>query len=173
MRQTKPLPPLSGYPSAGLCRLSPVPAGKWPFPAHSPQTFVWVLGPLPRSAPSEPLPVSSRSASASPQGQRVRHARYPPQCNFNGGRSFAAAVIPSCSGSHTRWARRLHPPMRLVPGRPGRLRHAMNRRLPGLNRGIATCLNRAIGTAGLSPAGLRPCRPLPLHEHLVQGLSPC
>jgi hypothetical protein len=28
------------------------------------------------------------------------------------------------------------------------------------NCGIATCLNRAIGTAGLSPAGLRPCRPL-------------
>ena len=27
--------------------------------------------------------------------------------------------------------------------------------------GIATCLNRAIGMAGLSPAGLRPCRPLP------------
>ncbi len=28
------------------------------------------------------------------------------------------------------------------------------------NCGIATCLNRAIGTAGLSPAGWRPCRPL-------------
>jgi hypothetical protein len=29
-----------------------------------------------------------------------------------------------------------------------------------MNRGIATCLNRATGTAGLSPARLRPCRPL-------------
>ena len=29
------------------------------------------------------------------------------------------------------------------------------------NCGIATCLNRAIGTAGLSPARLWPCRPLP------------
>jgi hypothetical protein len=28
--------------------------------------------------------------------------------------------------------------------------------------GIATCLNRAIDMAGLSPAGLQPCRPLPL-----------
>ena len=27
--------------------------------------------------------------------------------------------------------------------------------------GIATCLNRAIDMAGLSPAGLQPCRPLP------------
>jgi len=45
--------------------------------------------------------------------------------------------------------------------RPGRLHHAMNMRLPNMNRGITTCLHRAIGTAGLSPAGLRPCRPLP------------
>ena len=27
-----------------------------------------------------------------------------------------------------------------------------------MNSGIATCLNRAIGTTGLAPAGLRPCR---------------
>ena len=46
-------------------------------------------------------------------------------------------------------------------GRPGRLHHAMNMRLPVMNRGIATCLNRATDTAGLSPAGRRPCRPLP------------
>jgi hypothetical protein len=46
-------------------------------------------------------------------------------------------------------------------GQPGRLHHAMNMRLPVMNRGIATCLNRATGTAGLSPAGSRPCRPLP------------
>ena len=31
---------------------------------------------------------------------------------------------------------------------------------PTMSCGIATCLNRAIGTAGLSPAGWRPCRPL-------------
>ena len=45
-------------------------------------------------------------------------------------------------------------------GQPGRLHHAMNLGLPPRNCGIATCLNRAIGTAGLSPAGLWPCRPL-------------
>jgi hypothetical protein len=32
---------------------------------------------------------------------------------------------------------------------------------PNMNCGIATCLNRAIDMAGLSPAGLQPCRPLP------------
>jgi len=47
------------------------------------------------------------------------------------------------------------------PGRLGRLHHAMNMWLPIMNRGIATCLNRAIGTTGLSPDRLRPFRPLP------------
>jgi hypothetical protein len=37
----------------------------------------------------------------------------------------------------------------------------MNVWLPYTNCGIATYLNRAIGMAGLSPARLRPCRPLP------------
>jgi len=47
---------------------------------------------------------------------------------------------------------------RKCPGRPGRLRHAELMRLPTMSCGIATCLNRAIGTAGLAPAGWRPCR---------------
>ena len=33
--------------------------------------------------------------------------------------------------------------------------------------GIATCLNRAIDMAGLSPAGLQPCRPLPRSRRAV------
>ena len=45
-------------------------------------------------------------------------------------------------------------------GQPGRLHHAMNVWLPTTNCGIATCLNRAIGTTGLSPVRLRPSRPL-------------
>ena len=45
-------------------------------------------------------------------------------------------------------------------GQPGRLHRAMDRMLPFLNCGIATRLNRVIGAAGLSPAGLWPCRPL-------------
>jgi len=36
----------------------------------------------------------------------------------------------------------------------------MNVWLPTTNCGIATCLNRAIGTTGLSPVRLRPSRPL-------------
>jgi hypothetical protein len=49
----------------------------------------------------------------------------------------------------------------MASGRPGRLHHAMDMRLPYMNCGITTCLNRAIGMTGLSPARLRPCRPLP------------
>lgn len=45
-------------------------------------------------------------------------------------------------------------------GQPGRLRHAMHVWLPITNCGIATCLNRAIDTTGLSPVRLRPYRPL-------------
>lgn len=37
-----------------------------------------------------------------------------------------------------------------------------------LNCGIATWLNRTIVTAGLSPAGLRPCRPLPEQSEPVR-----
>jgi hypothetical protein len=42
--------------------------------------------------------------------------------------------------------------------RPGRLHHASPGELPLPGCGIATCPTRAIDTAGLSPAGLQPCR---------------
>jgi hypothetical protein len=64
--------------------------------------LVWVLGPLLRRAPSVHVLVSSRRAPASPQGEQVRRARLPPQCNFDDGGYFGVAVIPLCSGSHTR-----------------------------------------------------------------------
>lgn len=47
------------------------------------------------------------------------------------------------------------------PGRPGRLHHASPGWLPAPGCGIATCPTRATDTAGLSPAGLQPCRLLP------------
>ena len=37
--------------TAGLCRLSPVPAGKWPFPALSPQSLYRRLDPYPAAPP--------------------------------------------------------------------------------------------------------------------------
>ena len=48
MRQTKTLPPTSVVPNtAGLCRLSPVPAGRWPFPTLSLQSLRRCLDPYP------------------------------------------------------------------------------------------------------------------------------
>ena len=45
--------------------------------------------------------------------------------------------------------------------RPDRLHHASLGWLPAPRCGIATCVNRVIPTAGLSPAALQPCRLLP------------
>jgi hypothetical protein len=48
MRQTKSLPPISVVPNTtGLCRLSPVPAGSWPFPTLSLQSLRRCLDPYP------------------------------------------------------------------------------------------------------------------------------
>ena len=49
----------------------------------------------------------------------------------------------------------------IAEGRPDRLHHASLGWLPAPRCGIATCVNRVIHTAGLSPAGLQPCRLLP------------
>ena len=122
--------------------------------------LIWVSGPVPRSAPSVLPPVSSRRASASPYRIAVRHARKPRNATSLRGVDFGAVVIPLCSNSHTRSASRLHLPLKLPPGQPSLLHHALNTRLPNVSCGIATCPTQAIGTAGLPPAGSRPCRPL-------------
>jgi hypothetical protein len=54
-------------------------------------------------------------------------------------------------------------------GQPGRVRHAKHVWLPTTNCGIATCLNRAMGTTGLAPVRLRPSRPL--HARAALGWS--
>jgi hypothetical protein len=43
-------------------------------------------------------------------------------------------------------------------GRPGHIHQAELGSLPSPSTGIATCLKRATGTAGLAPAGFPPCR---------------
>ena len=123
--------------------------------------LAWVPGPLPRGAPSVLAPVSSRRTSASREIRDVRRTGLFLHGNFGRVGIFGVAVIPLCSGSHARQAPRLLPPLWACAHRAAgpftpRNGHAVTR----MNCGIATCLNRAIGTAGLSPAGLQPCRPL-------------
>ena len=164
------LPPASfGWPGpAGLCRLQRAPAGRWPFPALSLQSLPGCPDPYP-AASLRCLPVSSQRASASPYSGGVRHAERPSQCNFNddfisGLQSFAnvrAPMLARPSGctDHCGF---------ISAGPPGRLHHAGPMPLPYMSSGIATCLKRAIGTAGLSPAGLQHCRLLsPVPE--IQG----
>lgn len=66
MRQTKILLSASHCTiPTGPCRLSLVPAGRWPFPTLFPAILAWVLGPLPRHVSSVLLPVSSQGTPAS------------------------------------------------------------------------------------------------------------
>lgn len=163
MGQTNCLPTSSVVPiTLGLCRLSSVPAGSWPFPALSPQSLNRCLDPYPAASlwciysflPTELRPHLTvhrfgtldvlRYATSTEEGiswlqsflyvQAPILAR-PPDCTHR------------CGSKST--------------GQPGRLHHAMKMWLPITNCGIASCPTRAIDTAGLSPAGLRPCRPLP------------
>ena len=60
----------SPYP-AGLCRLSPVPAGRWSFPTLSLHVFPWMLGPIPRRLPWCSLPFLPRGLRPSPLSDRV------------------------------------------------------------------------------------------------------
>ena len=143
-----------------------------------------MLGPVPRSASPVLLPVTSQRTSASPYGSEVRRTQTSLICNFNNAhiprlQSFLyvqAPILarpPYCTYRNDRllclWIfilicgtclSNFHPPTP-VTGQSGRLHHAMNERLPVSNCGIATYLNRAIDTTGLSPARLRPFRPLP------------
>ena len=131
------------------------------FPDVISAVFLWALGPVPRrDLPVRSL-VSSRKTSASRQGIHVRLARQLLQGSFHRAtlsrvQSFAYvqapifARPPGCSHRCGTEAIRAAGPFtpRNEPVVTDR------------NRGIATCLNRATGTAGLSPARLRPCRPL-------------
>jgi hypothetical protein len=87
------VPPTSlGFPpSVGLCRLSHVPAGQWPFLAFSPHIFPRMLGPLPRLSSwctCSFLPMRHRP---SPHPQWVGTWRIIPQNDFMQAFVFGAA----------------------------------------------------------------------------------
>jgi hypothetical protein len=89
---------------------------------------------------------------------RVAHRTIPAK-QLPQGDNFGAAVIHSCSVHHL-LGPQIAPtarPLRVLGGRAIYTR-PNSESLPAPSTGIATCLNRAIGTAGLSPAGFRPCR---------------
>ena len=132
--------------------------------------LAWVLGPLPRRAPSVQMPVASRRASVSPYLSGARRAEIPPLCNFHdeklsGLQSFLYVQAPMLA----RPSGCTYHESSASLGQPGRLRHAKPMRLPDMSRDIATRLNRAIGAAGLAPAGCWPCRLLRQATFLGHG----
>ena len=102
MRRTKPLPPASDQPPpAGLCRLSPVPAGRWPFPTLSLQSLRRCLDPYPA--------MFSRCTCSFLPGRQRPHVRtktfgtpITPAMQLQQGLHFEAAVSSLCSGSRVR-----------------------------------------------------------------------
>jgi len=114
MRQTLILPP-PRLPTrlVGLCRLSPVPAGWWPFPTLSPHVFPWMLGPIPRRLPWCPRPFLPRGLRPSPHFDRVGVLAHSPYSDFRTALFLGAADIPLCSGLQV-----CSPPRSLRPLRP-------------------------------------------------------
>ena len=89
MRQTLILPP-PRLPSrlVGLCRLSPVPAGCWPFPTLSLHVFPWMLGPIPRRLPRCLCPFLPRGLRPSPRFDGVGSPAIYPYSDFRTGNLF-------------------------------------------------------------------------------------
>jgi hypothetical protein len=126
--------------SWGLCRLSRVPAGPWPFPTLSLPSLWRCLDPYPAVFVRCPYPFL-------PQRQRPHVTR-----NTFGTRENpckATSTGSAVSGLQS-FADVQAPPLARPPdrshrspqtGRPGRLHHASPRRLPALGCGIATCLH--------------------------------
>ncbi len=128
-----PIPPvLFGSPySTGLCRLSPVPAGIWPFPTLSLQSLHRCLDPYPGMPLRCPYPFLPREFQPQPRCTYFGASIIPPQCNFNddlftGRQSFRyvqAPMIASPPGCTYRAGS-------MPCGQPGRLRHAMDWKSP-------------------------------------------
>ena len=155
----QPPPSVSVFPCPlGLYRLSLIPAGRWPFPTLSPQSLYRCLDPCPAASLRCAYPFLLEGLRS-----HLRQQRF----GTPGDRHYATSTTKLFRGcSHSimfKLPYLLDPQVALTTGRtcperPGRVRHAELMRLPTMSCGIATCLNRAIGTAGLAPAGWRPCR---------------
>ena len=146
----------------GLCRLSPVPAGRWPFPTLSPRSLRRCSDPYPAALLGCACPLLHRGHRSHPTADGFDARNYPHtatsvRTSISGLQSFVylraptLARPPGCS----------HRSSANAAGRPGLSHHASPGRLPGPGCGVATCSTRTISMTGLSPAGSRPCRPLP------------
>ena len=144
-----------------LCRFSPVPAARWPFPTLSPRSLRRRSDLYPAALPSCTCPLLRQGHRPHPTGDGFGARDYPHTATSVG------TQFRGCSHSITFGLLRLLGPQ-VAPtaathaaGRPGLSHHASPDRLPGPGCGVATCSTRTISMAGLSPAGSQPCRLLP------------
>ena len=163
MRQTIPLPAPRLAPCAqGLCRLSPVPAARWPFPTLSPRSLRRCSDPYPAALLGCTCPLLRQGHRSHPTLDGFDARIYPHTATSVGSpisrlqsfvylRAPTLARPPGCS----------HRSSANAAGQPGLSHHASPGRLPGPGCGVATCSTRTISMTGLSPAGSQPCRPLP------------
>ena len=154
-------PNVSVFPcTLGLCSLSLLPAGTWPFPTLSPQSLYRCL---------DTYPVASLRCTYPFLAERLRPHHRSEMFGTPNDRRNATSTTEEFRGCNhsivfklpylldfpvAPTAKHTH----MCPGQPSRLHHASPGWLPIPRCGIATCLNRATGTTGLSAAGLRPCR---------------
>jgi len=152
--------------------LSPVPAGQRPFPTLSPQSLYRCLDPYPAAFLRCSCPFLPEGLRPHLREQRFGMPIYRRNATsttelISGLQSFhyvQAPILAGPSGCTHHWTSK-------CPGRPSRLHHASPGWLPIPRCGITTCLNRAIGTVGLPPTGLRPCRLLRSPEFRCEPLN--
>ena len=155
MRQTKTLPPVPVPFADGSLQVVANPCWEMALPDVISEFLVQVLGPIPRDVLLVHSPVSSQETPASHLVERVSHIACSRQCSFSRGANFEAAVIRLCSGPCTRSASRLHPPQDRTSISGGQALYTTQNSVGYLPRAVASLRTRfrAIGTAGLSPAG--------------------
>jgi len=146
-----PPPPWLSPRMVGLCRLSPVPAGWWPFPTLSLQVFPWMPGPLPRRLLWCLYPFLPKGLRPSPRYDKVGDLATPMQqlqhgAIFRGCRHSFMFRPPSLLATQvapTDTAIAVWPPWRLPPN--------LEEFVSSLFVGYANRPNRAIDGRGLSP----------------------
>jgi len=133
MSRTKSLPPPSAFASSeGPRRLLPAPAARWSFPALSPQSLYRCLGPCSGSPPWCIYPFLPRE-----HRPHLSLDRFGTFQNIAAMQLLRRTCFRSCSHSVMfRLPYSLGPPVAptaqaaIAQGRPGRLHHAMDLRLP-------------------------------------------
>jgi hypothetical protein len=173
MRQTKSLPPPTDSALvSGPLQVAVSPCWEMALPdiVSALQSLRRCLDPYPAVSSWCPCSLLPRRQRPHPDSNEFGPPNYPCDATSTGKlfsrlQSFANVQAPTLASpqgcTHRRRA--------ASPGRPGRLHHASPGWLPAPGCGIATCPTRATDTAGLSPAGLQPCRLLLESATCLQG----